>query len=325
MHETKLKIKNKYKPRIKSKNKSYTLDMSALYNLSTKRRLVGLLHKPISVLEKSSNNSNYRVFYLKKPNGAEREIQVPILALDILQTRLASLLVRITMPDYVHSGIKGRSNITNARIHVGVHPVLTMDLRNFYPSVTKRSIYHFFFSTMKASTDVAGILAELCTYQAHLPTGSRISMPLSFWANHQMFERLYLFCKQKNVTMSLYVDDLTFSGVCVNELFKRQIEKIIEASGLQIHMDKSRLYKKNQPKLITGVIVDENGIRVKNKHHKAIYHLFNELDCENSDKQLEKIRKKLIGQLNAAGQIESIFKERARNTYQLFNNIKNTA
>jgi len=122
--------KRRPKPRIKSKNKSYTLKDSALYNLTTKKRLVDLLGRPISELKAVSTDNNYRIFDLEKASK-QREIQAPTFALDVVQTRIASLLVRVAAPDYLHSGIKGRSNITNAEAHIGNHPVLTMDIRKF--------------------------------------------------------------------------------------------------------------------------------------------------------------------------------------------------
>lgn len=320
MSETKSTARSRSpnKIRIKLKNKSYSLKDSGLYNITTKKRLESLLDRPFQELEQLSDDSNYQIFYLTKPDGAKREIQAPTLKLDILQTRIASLLGRIAMPEFIHSGVKGRSYITNAKAHMGEHPVLTMDIRNFYPSITKKSIYNFFHNTMNASPDVAGILAAVCTFQNHIPTGSRISMPLSFWANQQMFHRLYSLCKQKNVTMSIYVDDLTFSGKSVNKLFMKHVKEIIESSGFMIHPRKTRLFLQHQPKLITGVMVHANHISIRNKHHKEIYSLFNEMKCVSSDEELEKLQRELIGRLNAAGQIESIFKQRARNASLLF-------
>ena len=307
-----MKPKHRHKPRIKSKNKSYTLKDSGLYNITTKIRLEERLQKPVAELEVLANDSNYRVFFHEKKNCKKREIQTPTLELDIVQTRIASLLVRVAMPNYVHSGIKQRSNVTNAKVHVGDHPVLTMDIKNFYPSISKKSIYHFFHDTMKAAPDVAGILAGLCSYHDHIPTGSRLSMPLSFWANHSMYGELQSLCDFSGVTMSTYVDDLTFSGPLVNQLFERKVKRIVSNAGLKIHPDKTRLYRRDEPKLITGVIVRADRIDLKNKHHKAIYSLFNEMKSANNDKELKSIHDELLGRLNAAGQIEPAFKQRAK-------------
>lgn len=312
MHDMKPTTTRRSKPRIKSKNKSYSLKDSALYNITTKKRLVNLLEMPINKLEELSVDDNYRVFSLEKEGKKPREIQAPIYELDVVQTRIASLLVRVATPDYLHSGVKGRSNITNAAVHVGDHPVLTMDIQNYYPSVTKKAIYNFFHSTMRASPDVAEVLAKLCTYDDHIPTGSRLSMPLSFWANQPMCSRLYSLCQGKSVKMSLFVDDLTFSGLNVNQLFKKNVENIIECAGLSIHPEKTKLYKRNQPKIITGAVVDHSGVKVRNKHHKAIYMLYSEIRSCSNDDQLKVLQEKLVGSLNAAGQIEPAFKQRAK-------------
>ncbi len=312
MRETKAKSKRSFKPRLKRKNKAYTLKDSGLYNISTKRKLEDRLNTPISKLVSLADDSNYRVFYIEKPNGSKREIQAPTLGLDIVQTRIASLLVRVAMPDYVHSGVKGKSNVTNAEVHVGNDPLLTMDIKNFYPSISKKSIYHFFHNTMNSPPDVAGILAALCSYDDHIPTGSRLSMPLSFWVNHSMYSCLNSLCNSRSITMSVYVDDLTFSGKAVNKLTARNVKRIVQNAGLTIHPKKTRLYRRNESKLVTGVIINANGMNVRNKHHKAIYTLFNEMRTAESNKELEAIHKELIGRLNAAGQIENVFKQRAR-------------
>lgn len=308
-------VKRRFKPRLKSKNKSYPIKDSALYNLSTKKRLETVLGKTVGELKKLSGDDSYRVFFLEKEGKKTREIQAPKFDLDIVHTRIASLLVRVAMPDYVHSGVKGKSNITNAKVHIGDHPALTMDIKNFYPSITKKSIFHFFNSTMNASPDVAGILAELCSYEDHIPTGSRLSMPLSYWVNSLVYSRIHSLCDHKGVSMSVFVDDLTFSGANVNGLLKKNIEGVIECSGLAVHPKKTRLYNRDTPKLITGVIVGKSGMKVRNKHHKDIYTSFSNMKLCKDDGELETLQKQLVGRLNAAGQIDPLFKQRAA-TYQ---------
>ncbi len=135
--------KRRRKPRIKSKNKSYSLKDSPFYNLTTKKRLEKLLGKSVNELNDLLSENNYRVFFIKK-NSKQREIQAPTYELDVVHTRIASLLVRLATPDYLHSGVKGRSNITNAMVHIGDHPILTMDIKKFYPSVTKKIDISFF-------------------------------------------------------------------------------------------------------------------------------------------------------------------------------------
>lgn len=303
--------KKKRKLRIRSKNKTYLLKDSCLYNISTKSKLCKILFSNQNQLEKLANDSNYKVFSIEKSNGERRLIETPNEALNVIHTRIASLLVRVKQPDFIHSGVKGRSNITNAKAHVGEHPVLTMDLEKFYPSVSKKSIFYFFHEVLQCSPDVSGMLAELCSYDSHLPTGSRISMPLSFWANYKMYSDLDKLSTSKNLTMSVYVDDLTFSGSQADKRLQKDVERIVSSAGLVINSDKTRIFRANDPKIITGVVIHGNDLRVRNKHHKAIHNLFNQRDEVSEEDLLEAIDKKLIGHLNAAGQIDKKFKQKA--------------
>jgi hypothetical protein len=115
--------------------------------------------------------------------------------------------------------------------------------------------------------------------------------------------------------MSVYVDDLTFSGLNVNRLFKSKAEKIVEDAGLKVHPKKTKLYKAREPKLITGVVINGGKTTVRNKHHKAIYNLFNEIDECKSEAEWTAKYNGLVGRLNAAGQVDPQFKQRIR-TYK---------
>ena len=302
----------KAKPKIRSNNKSYTINDSGLFNIQSKSRLGERLGTSYSKLTPLKNNSNYIVYVEESKGKKKREIQYPKLSLDLIHTRIASLLVRIKVPDYVHSGVKKKSNITNAKAHIGDHPVLTMDLQQFYPSISKKSVFHFFNDLMRCSPDVAGTLAELCTYADHVPTGSRLSMVLSFWTNYEMYSRLKSLCDLLGITMTCYVDDLTFSGAAVNRSFEKNVKGIVSSAGMTIHPDKTRLYRYYEPKLITGVIVHGNKTKVRNKHHKNIHTLFENLEEAKTDIEIHTIYQKLLGNLSAAGQIEPAFKQRAR-------------
>ncbi|MBF4355323.1 RNA-directed DNA polymerase, partial [Vibrio anguillarum] len=93
------------------------------------------------------------------------------------------------------------------------------------------------------SPDIADILADICTCHNHIPTGSRISMPLAYWANCRMFEELESISGKHNVTMTVYVDDLTFSGEKVNRQLKSLVKKIISKHGHTMHPKKTKLYQ----------------------------------------------------------------------------------
>ena len=111
--------------------------------------------------------------------------------------------------------------------------------------------------------------------------------------------------------MSIFVDDLTFSGLKVDKLLRKSIENIITNSGLTVHPKKTKFYKRDQPKLITGVILTPTEMKVRHKHHKAIFTKCSELEQCSNDAELEVLQKQFLGRLSAAGQIDRSFKQRA--------------
>ena len=211
----------KSKLKIQTNNKSYSLSDSPLYKLKSKKRLEKILQNSLQELVNLSvEDGNYTVFDDAQKPGKPRKIQKPNSKLDVVHTRIASLLSRVVTPDYLHSGKKKHSNVTNAQAHVGSSSLLTTDVKSFFPSTSRKMVFSFFYSVMQCSADVADILAGVSTYYNQVPTGSRISMPLAFWANIRMFNELHALSKKHSVQMTVYVDDVTFSGDQVNKLFR---------------------------------------------------------------------------------------------------------
>lgn len=303
----------KKKPKINTKNKSYSLQDYALYKCITKKRLAKILKSDISKLKTLSKDiDNYTTFYEKTDTQKKRLIERPNEELDVIHTRIASLLCRVTQPEFMHSGLKLHSHVSNANEHVGVHPLLTTDLKSFFPSTSKNIVFDFFFKKLLCSPDVSELLSGLCTYNNHIPTGSRISMPLAYWANSKMFLELNTLSKALGICMTVYVDDITFSGRSVNKLFKSKVNKIIESHSHIMHPVKTILYKPYQNKLVTGVIVSGNSLRVRNKQLKDIH--IQMIEWKKSDLLINReiIKERLLGRINSASTIDVRFKDKAR-------------
>src|SRR5690554_5172561 len=142
--------------------KSYNLNQSPLYRINSHKKLSSVLGvKSSSVLTKivSKSDNNY---YLSKVD--DRDIQVPLNQLRRIHKRIDSLLRRIEQPDYLYSGVKGRSNVLNARVHDNNYNVLKLDIKSYYQSVSKDQVARCFISVFKCSQDVAKTLSEICTY-----------------------------------------------------------------------------------------------------------------------------------------------------------------
>ncbi|MEX0828414.1 MAG: reverse transcriptase family protein [Haliea sp.] len=306
-------LRKRKKLRINTKNKHYAIDQCHLYKCCSKKKLLELLGLDACNLKEILNDQHrYRVFHRFDPlKNKTREIQEPQQRLGVVHNRIASLLSRVAQPDYVHSGIKGRSNISNAAAHQYSDKVVTMDIETFFPSTTRSQIEDFFFNNLLCSPDVAKILATLCSFDDHLPTGSQLSMPLAFWANANMFNELNFAAQKKGILMTLYVDDVTFSGRSADKGFSSNASLIVARNGHRVNPRKTRHYTKTQPKLITGVIVDNGQLKVRNMHHKRIHETYVEFR-NGSDTDRVVLKTSLKGRMNAAAGIDPKFKTWAK-------------
>lgn len=249
---------------------NYNISQSILYKLHSKKKLAQTLGFPLNILQLCKSDSYYSCFDLEQKNKV-RPIQQPIDQLIIIHQRIASLLSRIIHPDYLHSGRKKHSIITNASQHLNSHKkTLTLDIENFFQSTTKDKVFKLFKNVFKQSPDVADLLSELLTFQKYVPTGSSVSMSLAFWANKNLFDELDKFSKNRNTIMTVYVDDLTFTGSGVNNNFLNNAAKIIEKHALKVKKSKVFLYKENKPKFITGTVVLNNKLDAEFKQFKAL-------------------------------------------------------
>ena len=75
---------------------------------------------------------------------------------------------------------------------------------------------------------------------------------------------------EHSLTFSCYVDDLTFSGDQISRIFLWRIEERIRKSGHIIATDKTKIFSAGMPKHITGVVVQDGGIRLPHIRQRKI-------------------------------------------------------
>ncbi|MEX9691690.1 RNA-directed DNA polymerase, partial [Providencia rettgeri] len=113
----------------------YNKDQSPLFKIKSHKRLCDVLGlSSITTLKNIIRNgdSNYYKSTIHKDNK-ERKIEVPLPQLKRIHQRINLYLSRIKTPDYLHSGIKKRSHITNAKQHLKNDHVVKIDIKSFYP------------------------------------------------------------------------------------------------------------------------------------------------------------------------------------------------
>lgn len=111
--------------------------------------------------------------------------------------------------------------------------------------------------------------------------------------------------------MTVYVDDLTFSGDAINRHFLSVIKKIIVSNGHISHPDKTKLFEKSDVKVITGVAIKSNDLRITNKQHKLIYESLEQWKgCRDEPLISSLVEPKLLGRLHAHSNIEPKLKDK---------------
>jgi hypothetical protein len=253
---------------------------------------------------------NYRLFSITDERGKVRPIQWPKRRLQSMHARIHKLLSRVAVPKYLHSAVRGKSYVSNAAAHDPKMPTIKIDVKKFFPSVSRAVIFNFFAGPLECRRDVAGLLADILTFDAHLPTGSAASPIIAYYSFKPMFDEIEQFAKSLSLTMTCYVDDMALSGPRANKGVLYTIRGIIAQHGLKSH--KAHAFSGSQPKVVTGVCNTTAGPRVPNKLHLKIKGGFDALAKAQSAVEEDKILRPLLGRLEAAAQIDPTFKARAK-------------
>lgn len=279
--------------------KLYPVDQSPLYRLNGLKQLEKCLDIKLNRLDKLLKDGSYRTWF----NDKGREIQHPLGWLAAVHKKIARYLSRIETPDYVYHK-KGRSHVANASEHKGYRQVAKTDISGYFPNTSRKMIKDMFINHFHCARDVAGILADICCFQTkHLPTGSTISGYVAFFANKDLFDRVAKLAKEKNCLFTLYVDDLTLSGIAATKSLINEVRLIIKQEGRSSQDKKTHSFSTHAPKLITGVVIKGNRCLLPNQRHKDINDIKNEIQLATDEIHKETLKKSLKGHLLAAKQI----------------------
>lgn len=324
-------------------------DNCPLFALQSKKMLRHLLCIKDNKMMKQAYVASLVTPYIDT-TGKPRLIEPPRAELKAIQKRIKNMLGKIEIPENVFSGIKGRSYADNASFHTYGSPryLFKIDLTAFFPSISREVVYDFFLTDLRCSADVANALTNFTTVDLeratlrnpisvyeflskknvtcynHLISGAPTSQILSYLVNHRMFDELQQLSDKHHVTMTIYVDDVTFSSEHkISRKFKEKVFHIIENNNYQISENKVKNYSRQYPKLVTGVIIDAEGcITVKNSLRRKIIVEHEYLRNHPED---VKSRQRLRGLVTAARQVnKDIFPSIYRFAFEKYSADVNT-
>ena len=238
------------------------------YHLS---RLVGYSH---SYLTRASISTSffYRSFNILKKNGSLRNILEPLPSLKQIQYFILREILYTQKPSkYCKSYIPKKKFRDYLKYHSNEKEVLSLDIKDFFPSIKYNVVYDLFDSQLEYAKDVSEYLALLCTYHPlvknkseynrynrNLPQGAPTSPYLSNLILKKLDDNIAIFCKNKNIKYTRYADDMTFSGTNIpKEELIEFIKKELSDLGLNLNDSKTNFMKQNRPQIVSGVIVNK--------------------------------------------------------------------
>ncbi|HEY5785577.1 MAG TPA: reverse transcriptase family protein [Microlunatus sp.] len=245
----------------------------------------------------------YRHHWVARAGAVPRLLESPTpLLRAVLRRVLDRILCWVPLHPAVHGFVRGRSALTNARLHLGPEAVVCLDLQTFFASITTARV-NGLFTAMGYSEAVAWTLTGLCSHQTpvhvlrrmppggdstaryrlraelrnrHLPQGAPTSPALANLTAFGLDRRLAGYAIGAGLTYSRYADDLTFSGpdVATPRLI-RAVTEIARAEGFVINSRKTRIRFPGQRRTITGLVVSGDRLGVPREYHdrlRAILH-----------------------------------------------------
>ncbi|MFK5975073.1 MAG: reverse transcriptase family protein [Sulfurovum sp.] len=169
-----------------------------------------------------SNKTPYysEIIFIK--NKKTRILSEPSLELKYIQKYILHNILYRHRAEYkldkcITGFLQKKSILDNARPHLNRLAIIKMDIKDFFPSITRKMIYNIFRKYNKFSYEYSYILSHLVTYKNVLPQGTPTS---PFLANicakgidYKINKLIEVINKRQkmNIAYTRYADDITIS------------------------------------------------------------------------------------------------------------------
>ena len=198
----------------------------------------------------------YRVFEIPKKNGGTRHIEAPDPVTKKRQEDYLKYLYKAyPASPYTHGFTPNKSIVTNAKPHTDKKWVYSVDIKDFFPSVTFEKVKALGFK----------LKWGLCFYDFKDGKGKRLPQgaPTSpYIANLYLKKFDYKTAKKLagfNIAYTRYADDITFSGNDYNGMEKALsfIIKLLNRYGLEINYKKVKKMPFWKRQYVCGLTVNK--------------------------------------------------------------------
>ena len=291
-----------------------------------------------------TNVDHYNRFRIPKRSGSERIISAPKTYLKNAQSWINTEILEKIKPEKEATAFRKNINILdNALPHCNQGTVIRVDLADFFSTITFPRTRGL-FSSLGYNSGVSSVLALLCTdtdrrqvvYQSEnwyvsqgprkLPQGATTSPALSNLVARNLDRRIrgYLNYLEDDWVYTRYADDLVFShpdkNVYVGRLLT-YLDRVIRDEGFKINKKKTVIMRTPHRQMITGLVLNENGVRVPKKYLKKVRAMVHNADQLMSKGGSPDNIDEIKGRLSF---IKMVMPEYARKTHKKYPWLKST-
>ena len=256
--------------------------------IASKEVMAKTLSLEIKTLEELEKNivSNYNFFSQPKKNSTElRDITAPKPFLMQVQRRInARVFSHLTFPNYLQGSIKDkitpRDFLSNAIAHKSAKTVITLDIRNFYPSITTKEVFKIFKYLCKFKDEVASTLTNLVTLNGSLPQGAPTSSYIANMIFYDLEPKLVTTLKQHNINYTRLLDDITLSFSSKRDLDELKskaigmVRNMCTVKSLQLHDGKQQIvstWESSSPAaVVTGITIKKGKVGLTRQYRDKV-------------------------------------------------------
>ncbi len=250
---------------------------------------------------------HYHPVSIPKADGGIRQLSVPDKVLKTVQKRIYEvLLAPEPISPYATAYRPGCSTKINARIHVGKHTLVKLDIYHFFDSVIYPLVKERIFPAERFSESNRILLSILCTFHEALPQGAPTSPAITNIIMREFDDVIGGWCRARGVCYSRYCDDMAFSGdfdpVTLIDLVKSELAKM----GFFLNERKTSVVHDGQQKRVTGLVINEKvnataayRRKIRQEMHYCMrYGVASHMEHEEIDCPADRYLRKLLGQVN---------------------------
>jgi RNA-directed DNA polymerase len=192
-----------------------------------------------------------------KANGMVRVLHVPSRELRSMQRRLLTrVLDPLPVSRHAFGFVRGRSVAAAAQRHVGQQCVIRLDVRDFFPSIT-RTMVERALSDDEVPPEAAALIARLVTFRGRLPQGAPTSPAASNLVFRPLDRRLAALARRRGLRYTRYADDLTFSGGGGAPKIISPVSALLREHGFRLHEEKTRIQRRGAAQRVLGLVVND--------------------------------------------------------------------